>query len=139
MNSQLNLKDYDLTLNDFPVHDSIAEYVFTQNSFVATQIDALEIYDKLEKKNVELKLFLTDLESKNKDLEMLLGEVHHRVKNNLQTVSALLRLQSRRIEDPAAAAALEEAVSRGGFKIRSERLTAELKKFVYKKWQKLVK
>jgi hypothetical protein len=29
-------------------------------------------------------------------------------------------------------AALEEAVSRGGFKIRSERLTAELKKFVYK-------
>ena len=29
-------------------------------------------------------------------------------------------------------AALEEAVSRGNFKIRSERLTAELKKFVYK-------
>jgi hypothetical protein len=29
-------------------------------------------------------------------------------------------------------AALEEAVSRGGLKIRSERLTAELKKFVYK-------
>jgi hypothetical protein len=29
-------------------------------------------------------------------------------------------------------AALEEAVARGGFKIRSERLTAELKKFVYK-------
>jgi hypothetical protein len=29
-------------------------------------------------------------------------------------------------------AALEEAVSRGGFKIRSERLIAELKKFIYK-------
>jgi two-component sensor histidine kinase len=39
-------------------------------------------------------------------------EIHHRVKNNLQTVSALLRLQSRRIEDPAAAAALDEAVRR---------------------------
>ena len=39
-------------------------------------------------------------------------EIHHRVKNNLQTVSALLRLQSRRIDDPSAAAALDEAVRR---------------------------
>ena len=39
-------------------------------------------------------------------------EIHHRVKNNLQTVSALLRLQSRRIDDPSATAALDEAVRR---------------------------
>ncbi|MCE2647172.1 MAG: sensor histidine kinase [Streptomycetaceae bacterium] len=39
-------------------------------------------------------------------------EIHHRVKNNLQTVSALLRLQSRRIDDPSAAASLDEAVRR---------------------------
>ncbi|MDQ3383187.1 MAG: sensor histidine kinase [Actinomycetota bacterium] len=36
-------------------------------------------------------------------------EIHHRVKNNLQTVAALLRLQSRRMEDPGARAALQEA------------------------------
>ncbi|MEY4380046.1 MAG: hypothetical protein RLZZ378_449, partial [Actinomycetota bacterium] len=35
-----------------------------------------------------------------------------RVKNNLQTVSALLRLQARRVQDPTASAALEEAVRR---------------------------
>jgi len=44
--------------------------------------------------------------------EATIREIHHRVKNNLQTVSALLRLQSRRIDDPSAAAALDEAVRR---------------------------
>ena len=39
-------------------------------------------------------------------------EIHHRVKNNLQTVAALLRLQARRISAPEARAALEESVRR---------------------------
>ncbi|MGH8839111.1 MAG: sensor histidine kinase [Jiangellaceae bacterium] len=41
-------------------------------------------------------------------------EIHHRVKNNLQTVAALLRLQARRIDPPEGRAALEEAVRRVG-------------------------
>jgi two-component sensor histidine kinase len=41
-------------------------------------------------------------------------EIHHRVKNNLQTVAALLRLQSRRLDSPEARAALDEAVRRVG-------------------------
>ncbi len=39
-------------------------------------------------------------------------EVHHRVKNNLQTISSLLRLQARRIEQPAGREALSEAERR---------------------------
>jgi two-component sensor histidine kinase len=39
-------------------------------------------------------------------------EIHHRVKNNLQTVAALLRLQARRQPEAGARAALEEAVRR---------------------------
>ena len=41
-------------------------------------------------------------------------EIHHRVKNNLQTVAALLRLQARRIGAPGGRSALEEAVRRVG-------------------------
>ncbi len=39
-------------------------------------------------------------------------EVHHRVKNNLQTISSLLRLQGRRLESPEAKEAIEESVRR---------------------------
>jgi two-component sensor histidine kinase len=39
-------------------------------------------------------------------------EIHHRVKNNLQTVASLLRLQSRRLKSDEARAALAESVRR---------------------------
>ena len=41
-------------------------------------------------------------------------EIHHRVKNNLQSVAALLRLQARRLPDGEAQAALAEAERRVG-------------------------
>jgi two-component sensor histidine kinase len=39
-------------------------------------------------------------------------EIHHRVKNNLQTISSLLRLQGRRFSSPEAKMAIEESVRR---------------------------
>ncbi len=60
---------------------------------------------------------VTDLRSRDRDLvtkDATIREIHHRVKNNLQTVAALLRLQARRMQVPEARSALEEAVRRVG-------------------------
>jgi len=55
---------------------------------------------------------ITDLRRRERALlskDASLREVHHRVKNNLQTVGALLRLQSRRVHAEEAREALAEA------------------------------
>jgi two-component sensor histidine kinase len=60
---------------------------------------------------------VTDLRRRDRELvtkDTTIREIHHRVKNNLQTVAALLRLQARRIDEPSAKSALEEAVRRVG-------------------------
>jgi two-component sensor histidine kinase len=49
-------------------------------------------------------------------------EVHHRVKNNLQTISSLLRLQARRLSEGEGRAALEDAERR----VRSMALVHEI-------------
>jgi two-component sensor histidine kinase/PAS domain-containing protein len=46
--------------------------------------------------------------------EMLIREADHRIKNSLQMVMALLTVQMRGITDPAAIAALREAITRVG-------------------------
>jgi two-component sensor histidine kinase len=58
---------------------------------------------------------VSDLRSKERQLvtkDATIREIHHRVKNNLQTVAALLRMQARRMESPEAKIALTDAMSR---------------------------
>jgi hypothetical protein len=60
---------------------------------------------------------VTELRHRERELitkDATIREIHHRVKNNLQTVAALLRLQARRLKAVEARAALEEAVRRVG-------------------------
>lgn len=60
---------------------------------------------------------VSELRRRDRELvtkDATIREIHHRVKNNLQTVAALLRLQARRIDSLEAKAALEEAVRRVG-------------------------
>ena len=60
---------------------------------------------------------VTELRRRERELitkDATIREIHHRVKNNLQTVAALLRLQARRMDSARAGSALEEAVRRVG-------------------------
>lgn len=63
--------------------------------------------------------------------EATIREVHHRVKNNLQTIASLLRIQARRTDSEAAAHALAEAVDRvSSMAVVHELLAASTEEYV---------
>lgn len=58
---------------------------------------------------------ITDIKQKEKELilkSVAIREIHHRVKNNLQTIASILRLQSRRIENIEAKNLFYESINR---------------------------
>lgn len=77
---------------------------------------------------------VTELRRRERQLmtkDATIREIHHRVKNNLQTVAALLRLQSRRVGSAPAREALEESVRRiSSIAVVHETLSASLEETV---------
>ena len=57
---------------------------------------------------------VTDMKKKERELVLktvAISEIHHRVKNNLQTIASLLKLQARRIDDQPAKNAFNESIN----------------------------
>lgn len=92
-----DLGDFDLVVNVVP--DAAKNWFAFLSVVLAVYLlggvfgkNLLEAHHRLYKSQKEI-------ENRINEKETLLKEVHHRVKNNLQTVSSLLSLQSRSLED----------------------------------------
>lgn len=76
---------------------------FRHKQALNTQLESLNL--TLENKNAQL-------DKRNAENELLLKEIHHRVKNNLEVVSGLLALQAAQIDHPAAQAVMVASQNR---------------------------
>lgn len=86
----------------FPVELNVGEVNFAER-----RIFTLILHDITERKREEDKV-----RSSLREKEILLKEIHHRVKNNLQIISSLLNLQSAHIRDPRALEVFKEGQGR---------------------------
>lgn len=88
---------------------------FITAAFLFTLILAIAIYFGNQKKQVINELLeqqKEEISSQHEEKAIMLKEIHHRVKNNLQVVNSLLRFQSRNIEDKKILEMFEKAQKR---------------------------
>jgi len=76
-------------------------YITIASLAIISLIGMLSSMKTIRRKREKLQVLNLELEQKNKQNELLLKEIHHRVKNNLELVKSLISLQASQLEDSA--------------------------------------
>jgi two-component sensor histidine kinase/putative methionine-R-sulfoxide reductase with GAF domain len=79
---------------------------------VGTAIQNAQLFGAMQQEVVTRQRAEDEVKLSLKEKEVLLKEIHHRVKNNLQIITSLLNLQSAQIKDPEAIQLFRESQSR---------------------------
>ena len=104
-----------------PFTDRDEELLVRLATHAAIAIQNAQLYRQVQEELVQRRQAEAQLTASLREKEVLLKEVHHRVKNNLQIVSSLLELQSDALDDAALLAQFRDSQDR----IRSMALVHE--------------
>lgn len=117
-----SLKNWDALLSgEIKNFTSEQRYTHKNGTYVVANLTVSMVRDASGNPNYYVAVFedITDrkeqelkLQRSLKEKEVLLKEVHHRVKNNMQVISSILNLQSSYIKDPEAIDMLRESQDR---------------------------
>ncbi len=92
--------------------DSNVRLLETIAATVGAAIQNAQLYGAMQQEVVTRQRAEAEITLSLKEKEVLLKEIHHRVKNNLQIITSLLNLQSAQIKDPEAATLFRESQAR---------------------------